>query len=292
MSEVLTLLVLLFSAIAMVVLTIGIVLWIKNNKPIDLKKIKKSGIELITTIVSFLTTLTTTLCGVGMATINNNINIRNDDTINIQVTQNGNSQSDEEIFKQIISAVDAEDYKTVSEYLSKDSVKYNATLLSFQGYMYANGLYYGKDINKAAELFDASYKFGYDAALILKLKLYLDNFMYEEVAFTIEEGIKNRNDGVVNYIEKFCYTEEFLSLSTEERIEFIFNEIYKYTFIDVKTYDSMQYSTTQYKMVRVSSSINTNHDGSIKNTYTYQKYEYMYQYKDLLEIDILSNLKY
>lgn len=205
-----------------------------------------------------------------ISSINNNVN-----TINNFITEAEKTPTT--LFNEAIHAYNAGLYERVCEIYSEEKICDTPVALTNMGYLYENGYGVKQDFSKADEFYNKAIIQNYESAYTHKLAMYLKNDL-PGIENVLYDGYKRNSQALEDFVTCFFSPElgtpnEILdmfcnSLSEEEQLEFIHNNIMKWDFIKyvksmvpLDSYDN----TIKYEWVNELDSMNSdkNADGSV-----------------------------
>lgn len=240
-------------------------------------------ISFITALISFSSTI------ISFPLISSQKENKTINNVNMTYSNYENKDSYTETIKKIIAAYDCGNIEKTADLLEKDGMESNPILISYKAEMYANGIYYQKNIQKAEDLFEKAITLNYDKALVLKLKMYLENYKYNKIIKTINQGINDKNKTVISYLEKFISVDDFLKLSDTQKRELVINEFYTFKCDGIisstnaqVSKDECRYQLTGKRLVYIKNGVTVE--------YTYLVSKKTYEHKKMLEINVIDDL--
>lgn len=263
-------------------------------------KIKSKGIKLVVDVLIALVSLIFTIVSGYSACIT--FIIGDGNTVNSGNTYNNFSINEQNIdehmlaVSKILSAIGGEDYEKVAELLQLDCVETDPVLITYKAYMYENGIYFKEDIEKAEKFYDQAVAIDYDKALVLELKMFLVNHIYDKAVSSIIEGVNRKNEVIISYLKQYIDVEDFLNLEYEDQIKFVEEKMYMWIYKGNESSNMPMANTPRYKFEstgRTSEYIKTqNIDIPSKIVkYNYKVYENIPQNKEMLEVDVTEDIK-
>lgn len=266
---------------------------------VKITKFKYKKIKVISSaFVALVSLVSTILSGysVCILVINGDGNIvNNGDTNNYSINEQNIDEHMVAVGK-ILSAIDAEDYEKVAELLQWDCVETDPVLITYKAYMYENGIYFKEDIEKAENFYDEAVAMDYDKALVLELNMFLVNHIYDKAVSSIIEGVNQKNEVIISYLKQFIDTEDFLNLEYENQVKFVVDKMYEWIYKGNESYSKPMSNSTRYRYQstnRTSEYIKTQDldSPSIIVKYNYKVYESVPIGKEMLEVDVIEDIK-
>lgn len=141
-----------------------------------------------------------------------------------------NNESEEELLMEAQRYFLLEEYAEVIHIYNQDKMENNPTALSNLGYMYENGIVYGKDIEKAREYYEKSAALGNSNCMenyILFTIKYPKS--YDNLLGVLQNGFEHNSNTVYEFIKSYFSdvnatredVKKFLDLDTDSKIEIL-----------------------------------------------------------------------
>lgn len=249
-------------------------------------------LSLITAIITFISSISSIFVS-SYEIINSNSNTNTNQNNNIIInkidipTSETESQTKEQIVNQIKLAVQTNDYEELALLLENEKVVNDGKFIAYKAFLYGNGLYYEKDLQRAYKLLDMAANIGYKEAVKNKLYLSLKNSDINTAAEILSNEVSEKESYILTYLSHFDRGLNYNEFTHEQQLQFITDQFYEWTYIGKFTFNSIQITTDDKKYVRVSSSINTNRNGELDSSYTYLVYFKTIKYEE----DIVFNIQ-
>ncbi len=224
--------------------------------------------------------------------INSNSNTNTNQNNNIIInkidipTSETESQTKEQIVNQIKLAVQTNDYEELALLLENEKVVNDGIFIAYKAFLYGNGLYYEKDLQRAYKLLDMAADIGYKEAVKNKLYLSLKNSDINTAAEILSNEVSEKESYILTYLSHFDRGLNYNEFTHEQQLQFITDQFYEWIYMGKFTFNSIQITTDDKKYVRVSSSINTNRNGELDSSYTYLVYFKTIKYEEEIVFNI------